>query len=334
MFKNKTILITGGTGSWGNELTTYFLNNETVREIRIFSRGEYKQVAMKRKFGNNPKLRFIIGDVRDKDSLKLSLRKVNYVFHLAALKHVPICEENSWQTVLTNINGAQNVIEASIFNEVTKVIDVSTDKAVEPLNIYGITKACGEKLMINANSIANIKTRFVVIRAGNVIGTRGSIVPLFKEQIEKNNQITLTDENMTRFLINTGQAINLIIKATKLSLGGEIFVVKMPAATNKTLMTVLINKYGNSKTRIKKIGIRPGEKIDEVLISKNETYFTKELNHDLYVILPQGDSNNLMEKYTKYKSVQFNEYTSRNTRLLNEFEVEKLLAQEGRNHKL
>lgn len=329
MFNDKTILITGGTGSWGTELTSYFLKKERVKQIRIYSRGEYQQVDMQRNFNSHPKLKFIIGDVRDRHTLEYALDKVDFVFHLAALKHVPKCEDNGWQTVSVNILGTQNVIDCGIAKRVKKIIFISTDKAVEPFNLYGITKACSEKLIVYANKYYDCPTKFICIRSGNVIGTRGSIVPLFINQIRNRNEITLTDENMTRFLLGTKDAIQLLIKATKQALGGEIFVLKMPAASNKILSKVIIRIFGNNKTTIRKIGVRPGEKMDEVLISKNEIANTRQLNDDLFVILPQLDDKGLTKKYSRFKRPDFTEFTSRTTVQLNEKQVEKLLIAEG-----
>lgn len=329
MFKKKTVLITGGTGSWGHELTGYLLKKEKVKSIKIFSRGEYKQVTMGQKFNHDPRLKFIIGDVRDYTLLNHAAKEVDIIFHLAAQKHVPVCEDNGWHTVLVNVIGTQNVIETAVENRVEKVIYVSTDKAVEPFNLYGITKACGERLIVNANKYFNSETCFICIRAGNVIGTRGSVIPLFKNQIKSGNEITLTDERMTRFFTSTKEAIGLIVRAANDGMGGEIFVFKMPGASNKVLCKVLIGLFGNQKTKIKKIGIRPGEKIDEVLISRNEVPYTRIINRELMVILPQLKRDGLANKYIKYKPADFEEFNSRNTRQLTEVEIKKLLIQEG-----
>src|SRR3989344_1306430 len=212
LLDNRTILVTGGTGAWGRELTRQILERFSPKEVRIYSRGEHAQVEMRRAFPD-PRIKFIIGDVRDKNILNFAMRGADYVFHLAALKHVPICEDNSWEAVLTNIYGTQNIIEAAIWNNVKKVVDVSTDKAVEAYNLYGVTKACGEKLVINANKNYPSATTFMCIRGGNVIGTTGSVIPLFAEQIRKNNKITLTDGSMTRFLMSTREAIGLVFQA-------------------------------------------------------------------------------------------------------------------------
>jgi len=270
-----TILITGGTGSWGNELVKQLLQKHNPKEIRIFSRGEHKQVEMKRKF-TDPRIKYYIGDVRDKDRLSVVTRDVDVLFHLAALKHVPVCEENPWEAVQTNIIGLQNVIETSIENKVKKVIDVSTDKAVDPFNLYGVTKACGEKLMVAANTSSK-DTRFVCVRGGNVLGTNGSVIPLFVEQIKKLNKITVTDERMTRFLMRVEDAIGLVLHATFNSYGGDIFVMKMPGVKIIDLARVMVKRLGNNKTGIDLIGIRPGEKICEVLVSRYEVDHTYDI---------------------------------------------------------
>lgn len=329
--KGKTILITGGTGSWGHELVKQLLKNYSPKEIRIYSRGEHKQVEMKREFNNDPRLKFIIGDVRDKNVLDFAMRGADIVFHLAALKHVPVCEKNCWEAVLTNIYGTQNVIECAIDNKVKRVVDASTDKAVEPLNFYGITKACGEKMMVNANnnySFNNNTTTFVCIRGGNVIGTQGSVIPLFKKQIQTNNKITVTNDQMTRFLMSTTEAIGLVLQATEISLGGEIFVMRMPATKIRTLIKVMIKLFGNNQTTIEKIGIRPGEKIHEVLISKNEVGRTKIFSDKYFIILPFYKNKALETKYQRYKNIDLEEFTSQNTHILNAQELEEIIRKE------
>lgn len=322
---NSTIFITGGTGSWGNELVDQILKKYKPKEIRIYSRGEPKQVEMRRKFQNDNIIKFIIGDVRDKDRLLLVTKNVDYIFHLAALKHVPICEENPWEAVLTNIYGTQNIITAAIENDVKKVIDISTDKAVDPFNLYGVTKACGEKLMIAANLLHG-KTKFICVRGGNVLGTTGSVVPLFKSQIEKHNKITLTDKRMTRFLFSTKNAIELVLHATKHSVGGEVFVMKMPACKITDLAEVMISKLGNKKTKIKEIGIRAGEKLYEVLVSKYEIPRTLIMSK-YFVILPQITISSTEKHYAKakYKTLKVEEYNSNNTHMMNLPEIKKLL---------
>ncbi|WP_142287195.1 polysaccharide biosynthesis protein, partial [Bacillus thuringiensis] len=202
---NKAILVTGGTGSWGNELIRQLLK-ETPREIRVFSRNETAQFEMQQKFANHDNLRFIIGDIRDREALVSACKGVQYVFHLAALKHVPVCEYQPDEAIKTNINGTQNVIEAAIQNHVEKVIYVSTDKAADPSNTYGMTKAMGEKLIIHAN-LQSSKTKFICVRGGNVLGSSGSVVPLFKNQIKEHARIGITDFDMTRFFLTIEDAV-------------------------------------------------------------------------------------------------------------------------------
>lgn len=327
------ILITGGTGSWGHELVGQLLEKyPDVKEIRIYSRGEHKQVEMRREFNFNPKLKFIIGDVRDKNILSYAMREIDIVFHLAALKHVPVCEENTWEAVLTNIYGTQNVIETAINNKVKRVIDVSTDKAVDSFNLYGVTKACGEKLMVNANSNysygGDTNTTFICIRGGNVIGTNGSVIPLFKKQLLENNEVTVTDLSMTRFLMSTREAISLIFTAVESSRGGELFVMKMPAATVETVTKVMIRLFGNSESKTKIIGVRPGEKTHEVLVSKNEAPFTHVFSDKHFVILPQIQDEKLTEMYKGKPQLETKEFTSENTYRLSEDELEAMLRKE------
>lgn len=327
-FKGSSILITGGSGSWGNELTRQLLRDHDPAQIRIYSRGEHKQVEMRRKFKDD-RLKFIIGDVRDKNRLIMAMKDVDYVFHLAALKHVPVCEENPWEAVQTNIIGTQNVIEAALYNKVKKVIDVSTDKAVDPFNLYGVSKSCGEKLVIAAN-LNDGGTKFVCVRGGNVLGTNGSVIPLFKEQIRRNNEVTITDDRMTRFLMRVEEAIDLLLHAAINSYAGEIFVLKMPACKITDLVDVMIKKLGNKKTGIKNIGIRPGEKLYEVLVSRYEMPRTFEIEK-YFVILPQIHLSETENHYKSKKLLSFehDEFNSNNTYMLNNKEIDKLLKKDN-----
>ncbi len=325
-----SVLITGGTGSWGNELTRQLFLHYHPREIRIYSRGEHKQVEMKRKF-KDERVKYYIGDVRDRERLTEVMHGVNYVFHLAALKHVPVCEENPSEAVKTNIIGVENIIDASIITGVKKVIDVSTDKAVDPFNLYGVTKAVGEKLIIAANNLSDT-TRFVCIRGGNVLGTNGSVIPLFYEQILRLNEITITDDRMTRFLMRVEEAIRLVLDATIASVGGEIFVMKMPACRITDLAAVMIKRLGRTDTAIKHIGVRPGEKLFEVLVSKYESPRT----HDIgmyYVILPQISIAAIEKHYHSTKKklpmMREEEFSSNNTHILSLKEIETLLKRDG-----
>lgn len=310
MYKDKIILITGGTGSWGHVLTKRLLNEE-AREIRIFSRNELSQVCMQREFSDN-RVKFIIGDVRDQYAVDSAMRGVDYVFHLAALKHVPICEIQPREAILTNINGTQNVIQGAINNNVKKVIDVSTDKAVSPYNLYGITKAVGEKLIINANTLTK-ETKFVCVRGGNVIGSNGSVIPLFIDQIKEKNMLTITNTEMTRYFISLDEAIELLIKAAELSFGGEILVINMPACKILDLAKVLIEVYGNQETEIREIGLRPGEKLHEELISMYESPNSYSISDKYYLIRPQIDVVGLgkyYENFKEYRKVNFETFNS------------------------
>ncbi|MED3950445.1 polysaccharide biosynthesis protein, partial [Priestia aryabhattai] len=226
MFNNKTILVTGGTGSWGYELVKQLLTHNP-KEIRVFSRNESNQFTMKQEFDNHPKLNFIIGDIKEREALIEACQGVNYIFHLAALKHVPVCEDQPIEALKTNVHGTQNVIDAAISCDVDRVVYISTDKASNPANFYGLSKAMGERLIIHANTL-NTKTKFVCIRGGNVLGTNGSVIHVFKKQIQEKGKIGITDPGMTRFFLTLEDAIKLVFKATFESLGGEIFVMKMP----------------------------------------------------------------------------------------------------------
>ncbi len=329
MFDNKVILVTGGTGSWGHELIGQLLRDYSPKEIRVYSRGEHKQVGMKAEFSSYTNLKFIIGDIRDKNILNFSMVGADYVFHLAALKHVPVCEENTWEAVLTNIYGTQNVIECAIANRVSKVIDISTDKAVDPFNHYGVTKACAEKMIVNASFNYPGDTKFVCIRGGNVIGTNGSVIPLFKKQILEHNEITLTDASMTRYLMSTKDAIGLVFEAVQRSVGGEIFVMRMPATSVENIAKAMIRLFGNDKTSSKIIGSRPGEKLDEVLVSKNESPSTKVIDDKHYVILPQNTAAITNDDYGSLNSISTLEFTSRNADQLSVDQLVTLLKDES-----
>lgn len=320
IFNDSRIFVSGATGSWGQTLITQLLNNYNVREIICFSRGEIQQVVMKRKF-NNPKLKFVIGDVRDLDAAKAAMRDVDYVFHLAALKHVPVCEELPLEAIKTNITGTSNIITAAIENRVKKVIDVSSDKAVEAVNLYGMTKAVGEKLIIQANDISQY-TKFVCIRGGNVMGSNGSVIPFFIDQIRSGGPLTFTDKRMTRFFLTLQEAIGLLFKASENSIGGETFVMNMPACYITDLAEVLMNKYGTVETV--ENGIRPGEKLDEILVSRHESPLTYEYDENYFVILPIGANGALLDKYSHLKKFSYTEFTSK-TKLLNKTEIEKML---------
>lgn len=308
MFKNKTILIDGGSGSWGNELTTQLLE-KNPKKIIIFSRGELAQVNMQRKF-NNSNIEYIIGDIRDADAVdRLFQRGIDYVFHLAALKHVPICENQPQEAIKTNIIGTTNLINSAIKYNVKKFIDVSTDKAVSPSNLYGMTKSVGEKLTIQANNISSY-TEFVCIRGGNVLGSNGSVVPHFINQIKTQNKVTITDVTMTRFFLTLSEAISLLFEAIEKSIGGETFVMNMPSFYIKDLAQIIVDVYGNKDTKIEIIGMREGEKIDEVLISEHESTNSYILDDNYYVILPTIKINKDYSYIFKYEKVKFGTFSS------------------------
>ncbi|OGZ18326.1 MAG: UDP-N-acetylglucosamine 4,6-dehydratase (inverting) [Candidatus Nealsonbacteria bacterium RBG_13_38_11] len=279
-FNNKTILVTGGCGSFGQKFTEIILKEYNPQSIRIYDNRELAEVKMERKL-NDSRLRFFIGDVRDKNRLNRAMNGVEIVVHAAALKHVSICEFNPIEAVRTNIEGAINIIDAAIDNSVEKVMVISTDKAVYPVNLYGSTKMVAEKLFIQANSyVGERKTIFSCVRYGNVIASSGSVIPLFKGQKEK-GEITITDEKMTRFLITLEQGIHFVIKSIEFMKGGEIFIPKIPSMKIVDLAEVIAPE---AKKKI--IGIRPGEKLHEILLTKEEAKHAKEFD-EYFIIEPE-----------------------------------------------
>lgn len=325
MFENKRILVTGGTGSWGYELVSQLLT-QGPREVIVFSRNESSQVAMSRQF-ENKHLSFRIGDIRDKEALIAACQGVDYVFHLAALKHVPVCEDQPYEALKTNVIGTQNVIEAAIDNKVKKVFYISTDKAANPSNFYGMTKAIGEKLIVYAN-LLHSETRFVTVRGGNVLGTNGSVVHVFKDQIQAKGQVQITDMEMTRFFLTLRDAIKLLFKAVEESYGGEIFVMTMPACRIVDLAEVLIEASGKDNVSIVESGIRPGEKIHEILMSDYESMTTVVYDEEYLVILPTLHMPELKEHYSRYEPVSFSSFSS-NHHLMNKEEIKKILQRGG-----
>jgi FlaA1/EpsC-like NDP-sugar epimerase len=278
------------------------------KKIIVFSRGELAQVNMQREF-NDPRIKFVIGDVRDIEAIDrvFSTENVDYVYALAALKHVPVCENQPQEAIKTNINGMVNLINAAIKCKVKKVIDISSDKAVAPTNLYGFTKAVGEKLTIQANNLTK-DTDFVCIRGGNVLGSNGSVVPLFISQIKNKNKITITDGSMTRYFLTLTQAIHLLFQATAESVGGETYVMNMPAFNISDVAKALIEHYGNADTVIEEIGIREGEKMDEELISVHEAKRSYKFSEDYYVILPDihiDRDYRYVKNLTKFKGNSF-----------------------------
>lgn len=318
--ENKVILLTGGTGSFGQKFTEIALREHNPKVIRIFSRGELLQQQMQQRFNDDPRLRFFIGDVRDRERVYRAVNGVDIVVHAAALKQVPTCEYNPLEAVKTNIDGAANVIDAAIDNGVEKVMTISTDKAVQPVNLYGATKLAAEKLFIQSNVYTGWrKTRFSCVRYGNVAGSRGSVMPLFLKQKE-NGTITITDERMTRFWITLEQGVRFVIDCTGRMHGGEVFIPKIPSMKITELADVIAPKAERKIT-----GIRPGEKVNEILITEEEARHVREFD-DFFVIEPEipfgrdgnfNDGNTVPEGFT---------YTSdNNNRWLTKEELKQML---------
>jgi UDP-glucose 4-epimerase len=324
MFKNKTLLITGGTGSFGNAVLKRFLDSE-IMEIRIFSRDEKKQDDM-RQFYKNPKIKYYIGDVRNFDSINSAMKGVDYVFQAAALKQVPSCEFFPTEAVRTNVFGCENVLNAALENKVSRVIVLSTDKAVYPINAMGMSKALSEKVMIaksrNLNSSGMI---FCGTRYGNVMASRGSVIPLFIDQIKKGNPLTITDPNMTRYMMTLDGAVDLVLFAYKNGRPGDIFVQKSPAATIEVLATALLELY-NAKNQIKIIGTRHGEKLYETLVNREEMAKAEDLG-DYYRIPADTRDLNYNRFFIEGESeiAQAEEYNSHNTHRMSVEETKQLL---------
>lgn len=315
MFKNKNLLITGGTGSFGNAVLRRFLDSD-IAEIRIFSRDEKKQDDMRKKY-NNPKLKFYIGDVRDVDSVRTAMRGVDYVFHAAALKQVPSCEFYPLQAVKTNVLGTENVLEAAVSLGIKRVICLSTDKAVYPINAMGISKAMMEKVAV-AKSRESDATTICVTRYGNVMASRGSVIPLFVDQIRTGQALTITDPIMTRFMMTLDDAVDLVLYAFEHGKPGDIFVQKAPAATIATLAQALTRLMGVPNHEVRVIGTRHGEKLYEALLSREEMVAAQDLG-GYYRILPDLRDLNY-GKFVEQGEVKISEaedYNSCNTTRLN-----------------
>lgn len=324
MFTNKTLLITGGTGSFGNAVLNKILNIG-VKEIRIFSRDEKKQNDMRIKY-NNKKIKFIIGDVRNYESIYYATKGVDYIFHAAALKQVPSCEFYPIEAVRTNILGTENMLNAALENNVAKVIVLSTDKAVYPINAMGISKAMMEKLTIaKTKELDKSKTLLCCTRYGNVMTSRGSVIPLFVEQIKSGKVLTITDSHMTRFLMSLDDAINLVMYAFKNGAQGDIFVHRAPAATIGDLAQA-IKEIFNSKAEIKVIGTRHGEKVHETLVTSEEMSRVEDIDGYFRIMSDNRDLNydNLSQKEVTSLS-SYMDYTSENTQRLNVDEIKELL---------
>jgi len=322
LVNEKNIFITGGTGTFGHKITDILLNQYKPNKVIIFSRDEFKQYNMKQIFNESkyPNIRYFIGDVRDYDRLLTATKDVDVLFHAAAMKQVDTVEYNPLEAIKTNIYGTENVIKAAIQNKVKKVIGVSTDKCVSPVNLYGATKLCLEKLIIHANLMSGKNgTLFSVLRYGNVINSRGSVVPLFLKQKE-NKCFTITDDKMTRFTLTIEQAINFVLNCASIMIGGEVFVPKLPSYN-----IVQLAKCIEKDAEIKIIGIRPGEKLHEAMLSSTESH--KTLIQDNYlVILPEIKINkNYEEKYGTNYRIGDEEYSSGNNELISDDDLIKMI---------
>lgn len=320
---HKTLLITGGTGSFGKAVLNRFVNEDLYSEIRIFSRDEKKQDDL-RKVLNNPKVKFYIGDVRDQRAVENVVQGVDYIFHAAALKQVPSCEFFPIEAVKTNVLGTENVLESAIRNQVKNVVVLSTDKAVYPINAMGLSKAMMEKVMV-ARSRNSTKTILCGTRYGNVMASRGSVIPLFIELMKKGEDLTVTDPNMTRFMMTLDDAVDLVLFAFDNGVPGDIFVQKAPAATIEDLAKALLELY-NSKSKIKIIGTRHGEKLFESLVNREE--MVKAIDMDDYYRIPADNRDLNYNQYFSEGKVDMDkveEYHSHNTTRLDVEGTKKLL---------
>ena len=325
MFDGKKILITGGTGSLGTALTKKILETN-VDTIRIFSRDEWKQVQMESEI-KDKRLRFLIGDVRDKDRLSRSLENIDIVIHAAALKQMPVAEYNPFEAVKTNVIGTENLIEACLDNNVESVLAIGTDKSVSPLNTYGATKLLMERLFVSANFYkGNHKIRFVCVRYGNVMGSRGSVIPIFVNQIKSGKNITITDPNMTRFNITMDEALNLIFRALENGKGGEVFVPKLKAYKVGDIKNAIMEIL-ESDNKVEDIQVRPGEKIHESLISFDELSNTFENEQD-YIIIDKQIQNWFLKDKNFVKTSLKEQYSSNSVELLSKNELKQVLIKE------
>jgi len=321
LVNGKNIFITGGTGSFGNELTEVLLENYSPKKIIIFSRDEFKQFNMKQKFPESKYkcMRYFVGDVRDYERLLMATKGVDVLFHAAAMKQVDTIEYNPLEAIKTNINGTENIVKVAINNGIKKVIGISTDKCVSPINLYGATKLCLEKLIIYGNMMAGENgPKFSVLRYGNVFGSRGSVVPLFKTQ-QETGEFTITDERMTRFTLTLRQAITFVLNSAALTKGGEVFIPKLSSYN-----IVQLTKCINPTCKIKIIGKRPGEKIHEAMISSSESYRTV-IMEDYYVVLPEINISSDFLSYGTNFMEDGIEYSSGSNELISNEALKKLI---------
>jgi len=329
MLSGKKILITGGTGSLGNALTSRLLK-EDVDTIRIFSRNENKQNTMEAEFKDD-RLRFLLGDVRDYSRLVRAMEDIDIVFHAAALKHVPIIEYNPFEAIKTNVIGSQNVIDACLEENVEKAVAIGTDKAVSPLNTYGATKLLMEKLFITSSNYLKKerhKTKFVALRYGNVLGSSGSVIPKFIEQIKNKEKITITDPAMTRFSISMDKALDFILHATEIAKGSEIFVPKLRAYSIGDLKEALFELLGKTNEEI--IGIREGEKLNEILINSDEIRYSWEYENMYMILNPSVQTHISIDEFSgKNKISNMTEYSSDSAEKIPKDEMKKTILNSG-----
>ena len=329
MLSGKKILITGGTGSLGNALTSRLLK-EDVDTIRIFSRNENKQNTMEAEFKDD-RLRFLLGDVRDYSRLVRAMEDIDIVFHAAALKHVPIIEYNPFEAIKTNVIGSQNVIDACLKENVEKAVAIGTDKAVSPLNTYGATKLLMEKLFVTASNYLKKErhqTKFFALRYGNVLGSSGSVIPKFIEQIKNKEKITITDPNMTRFSISMDEALDFILNATEIAKGSEIFIPKLRAYTIKDIKNALFELL--QKIDEENIGIREGEKLNEILINSDEIRYTWEYENMYMLLNPSVQKHISLDEFpNKNRVTNMDDYNSGSVEKIPKDEMKKIIIDSG-----
>lgn len=338
LIHGKRILVTGGTGSVGSEIVRQLLTYDPAT-VRVLSRDDTKQFLLQRELGSHDNLRLIIGDIRDTDRLHRAMESVEIVFHVAALKHVPACEYNPFEAVETNVRGTQNVINAALERDVERMVVISSDKAAYPINVLGATKLLAERLTTSANwSRGSHRTIFGAVRFGNVIGSRGSVVPLFADQIARGGPVTVTDPEMTRFMMSLPQAVSLVFRSVTQMEGGEVFILKMASLRLGDLAEVMIESlaahYGHApqKIHLEILGARPGERSDEILMTEDEARLAVELP-EMYAILPELSGSEIPHRSVAYTLARtarrpvVKTYTSRDGRLLDRGEIRAMLEE-------